>query len=696
MAADDPGKIHNLILIGHGGVGKTMLAEALLLAAGATKALGLTADGTSNFDTEPEEEKRASTIFSSLHHVPWKGREVNLIDTPGAASFVHDTSTCMRAATTAVLVASPEGETRGEDEKVLFWAADLQVPRIAFVSRMDRPRAAFEQACRDLAEALEQKPVPVQIPIGAEGDFRGVVDLLRGRAFFGQPESGQMREGEIPAELTDAARVARERLVEAVAESDDVLLEKYLESGELSEDELAVGLRRAILEGSFLPVLCGAAGMGIGAQTLLDFVVGFCPPAGALPPLAGVDPRSGDEVLRAPVVTEPFSAQVVRTIVDPFAGRLSVFRVFSGQVAADTAIYNATREVKEKIGHLFKLEGKKQVQVSTAVAGDVVAVAKLKEASTGDTLCDEKVHTVYPLPRNFESSISFALEAKSKGEEDKIFSGLHRLQEEDPALHLDRDPETKEILLGGVGQLHVEVAIERLKRKFGCEVILKAPKVPYKETIRTKAQAQGRLKKQTGGHGQFADTWMEVEPLPRGGGFEFVDKIVGGVIPRNFIPAVEKGVREAMGAGGIAGHPVVDVRVTLFDGSHHTVDSSEMAFKIAAATGFKAACEKAKPVLLEPIMAMEIAAPDDAIGDVIGDVNARRGKVLGVEPKGHNQVIKARVPMSEVLKYAPDLNSMTAGRGSFHMEFSHYEELPAHLVEKVIKTAKDRDGDGSA
>jgi elongation factor G len=334
--------------------------------------------------------------------------------------------------------------------------------------------------------------------------------------------------------------------------------------------------------------------------------------------------------------------------------------------------------------------------VAKAVAGDIVAVAKLKEGATGDTLCDEKAQTAYPLPRNFESSISFALEAKSKGDEDKIMSGLHRLQEEDPALHLDRDPQTKEIILGGVGQLHVEVAIERLKRKFGCDVILKAPKVPYKETIKGKAQAQGRLKKQTGGHGQFADTWLEIEPLPRGTGFEFVDKIVGGVIPRNFIPAVEKGVREALVSGGIAGYPVVDVRVTLFDGSHHSVDSSEMAFKIASATGFKAAYEKAKPVLLEPIMAMDVAVPDDAMGDVIGDINSRRGKVLGVEPKGHSQVIKARVPMSEVLKYAPDLNSMTGGRGSFHMEFSHYEELPAHLVDKVVKSSKQQEAEGAA
>jgi elongation factor G len=694
MAADDPARIRSLILIGHGGVGKTTLGEALLLAGGAIKTLGRTADGTSSFDTEPEEQKRGSSIFSAFHHVEWKKSHVNLIDAPGAASFIHDASNCLRAATTAVLVVSPNGETRGEDEKVLTWAADMGVPRIAFVTRMDRERASFEQAVSDLTNVLEQKAIPVQLPIGAEASFKGVVDLLTGKAFLGQGDSGQMREAEVPTELADEVRAARERLVEAVAESNDELLEHYLESGELSQDELLSGLRAAIASGALLPVLCGAGVNAIGAATLLDFVVEVCPSAADLPPAVGDDPKTESEVRRAPSLSEPFSAQIVRTVIDPFAGKLSVFRVFSGQITSDSTVYNSTRQVKEKLGHLFRVEGKKQTQIAKAVAGDVVAVAKLKDAATGDTLCDEKVHTYYPRLRDFESSIQFALEAKNKGEEDKVMAGLHRLQEEDPALHLDRDEQTKEIILGGTGQLHVEATIERLKRKFGVDVILKAPKVPYKETIRGKAQAEGKVKKQTGGHGQFAVAWLEVEPLPRGAGFEFVDKIVGGVVPRNFIPAVEKGVREALSHGTIAGFPVVDVRVTLFDGKHHDVDSSEMAFKTAAALGFKAAVEQAKPVLLEPIMALDVQVPDDAMGDVIGDVNARRGKVQGVEPRGHSQVIKARVPMAEMLKYGPDLNAMTAGRGSFHMEFSHYEELPAHLVDKVVKEAK-RQAEGS-
>jgi elongation factor G len=693
MAADDPSKIRDVVLIGHGGVGKTTLAEALLAASGTVKTRGRSDDGTSNFDTEPEEQKRGSSLFTHFHHVDWQGTLVNLIDTPGAGAFVHDASNALRAGTTAVLVCSPEGAIRNEDQKLLAWTGEQAVPRIAFVTRMDRERADFDRALTDLAEQLEQKPVAVQLPIGAGPELRGIVDVLRRKAFLGQGDA-PAKEAEIPADMADAANAARERLVEAVAESDDGLLEKYLESGELSEEDLHEGLKKAILAGAFLPVLCGAGAGSAGAAPLLDFLVHACPAAGDLPPALGDDPKSVTEVSRAPSTDAPFSAQIVRTISDPFAGKLSVFRVFSGQIQGDSTVYNSTRQTKEKLGHLFRLGGKQQTQIAKAVAGDVVAVAKLKEGQTGDTLCDEKVHTYFPRLRSFEAAISFAIEAKNKGDEDKIMSGLHRLQEEDPALHLDRDEQTKEMILGGVGQLHVEAVIERLKRKFGVEVVLKAPKVPYKETIRGKAQAEGKVKKQTGGHGQFAVAWLEVEPLGRGSGFEFVDKIVGGVVPRNFIPAVEKGVREALVAGTIAGYPVVDVRVTLFDGKHHDVDSSEMAFKLAASGGFKAAVEKARPVLLEPVLNVEVAVPDDVMGDVIGDVNARRGKVQGVEPRGHAQVIKAQVPMSEMLKYAPDLNAMTAGRGSFHAEFSHYEELPAHLVDKVVKESKRQAEEG--
>lgn len=689
MAALDPARIRNLALIGHGGVGKTTLAEALLLTAGKTHGRGVTTDGTSNFDTEPEEEARGTSMFSAYNHLTWQDQLLNVIDCPGANAFVHDTSNALRAATTAVLVVSSTGETRGEDEKVLGWATEDGVPRIAFVTGMDRERADFALARNALAESLELKAVPVQLPIGAGESFQGVVDLFHQKAWIGQGDKGQVKEAPIPDDLTAEAEAAREQLVEAVAEADDELLEKYLEEGELSDDELRAGLVAGIAAGTFLPLLCGSGETAYGVGPFLDFVTEACPSAADLPASVGDDPKTGDEVRRAADVGEPFSAQIVRTLIDPFAGKLSVMRVLSGKIRADTAIYNATSEEKEKLGHLFKLEGKKQVQVSEAVAGDLVAVAKLKAGDTGDTLCDEKVHTYYPKLRSFEAAISFALEAKTKGEEDKVMGGLQRLQEEDPAIHLDRDPESKEIVLGGMGQLHVDLVVERLKRKFGAEVLLSAPKIPYRETIRTRAQAEGKLKKQTGGHGQFALVQLEIEPLPRGEGFEFVDKIVGGAVPRNFIPAVEKGVVETMRKGNLAGAPVVDVRVTLYDGKHHDVDSSEMAFKVAASTGFRAAFDQAKPVLLEPVMALAVSVPDETMGDVIGDVNARRGKVQGVEPKGHNQVIKAIVPMAEILTYAPDLNSMTAGRGSFHVEFSHYEELPAHLAEKVAKARQE-------
>ncbi len=694
MADLDPTRIRNLMFIGHGGVGKTTLGEAILWVAGKTSRRGRSEEGSSHFDTEPEEEARGSSMFTAFHGCSWRDGALNLIDAPGSNAFVHDGSSSLGAATTAILVVSSTGETRGEDEKVMNWAAEEGVPRIAFVTGMDRERADFEQARTALVEALELKPVLVQLPIGAGEDFRGVIDLLHGKAWLGQGEKGQAKEAPIPGELADAATSAREQLVEAVAEADDALLEKYLEEGELADEDLRAGLVAGIANGTLLPLLCGSGENAFGVAPLLDFVVEACPSAADLPETPGDDPKTGDEVRRAARVDEAFSAQIIRTVIDPFAGKLSILRVVSGKVRADAPVYNATNESKEKLGHLFKLEGKKQVQVGEAVAGDIVAVAKLKSAHTGDTLCDEKIHIRYARPRSFEAAISFALEAKNKGDEDKVMSGLTRLQEEDPAIHIDRDPQSKEIILGGTGQLHVDLVVERLQRKFGAAVTLSAPKIPYRETIRASARAEGKLKKQTGGHGQFALTQLEIEPLARGGGFEFVDKIVGGAVPRNFIPAVEKGVVETMQRGQLAGYPVVDVRVTLYDGKHHDVDSSEMAFKVAAATGFRAAFDKASPVLLEPIMALDVSVPDETMGDVIGDVNARRGKVQGVEPRGHNQVIRAIVPMAELLTYAPDLNSMTAGRGSFHVEFSHYEELPGHLAAKVAREA-GREAEGA-
>ena len=689
MPADEVAKVQNIAVVGQGGAGKTTVADALLFAAGAVTRLGRVDDGTSAFDTEPEEQRRKTTITAALHHVAWRKHEVNLIDTPGYSSFLHDARNCLHAATGAVLVLGPTGgEVKVEAEKVWGWLAELGIPAVGFITRMDRERADVGHALKDL-QAIGAKPALLQLPVGREAEFRGVIDLLSGRAYLYQGESGVVQEAAPPAELADEVRAARERLVETIAEANDALLEKYLEGVELTADELGAGLREGVRAGKFLPVLCGAAGRAIGLHPLLDAIVDLLPSPADLKPWVGDNPKTGDSVERAADPTAPFSAFVFKTIVDPFAGRLSVLRVVSGRIHADLNCINSARDVRERIGHPLKLEGKKQTAVTAAVAGDIVAVAKLKDVASGDTLCDEKAPIVFPPLPDTPAAISFAVAPKSKADDEKVMQGLHRLMEEDTALRVHRDEQTKEFVVSGTGQLHLEVAIERLKRKFGTEVELKAPKVPYKETIKGSAKAQGKYKRQTGGRGQYGDTWLEIAPLARGKGFEFEDAIVGGVIPRNFIPAVEKGIREVLPQGILAGYPIVDLKVKLYDGTYHDVDSSEMSFKIAASMGFKKAFEMCKPVLLEPIMTMNVVVPDECMGDVIGDLNSRRGKVVGVEPKGNGQqVIKAHVPMAEVLRYAPDLRSMTSGRGDFALEFSHYEEVPPHIAEKLIKEAQ--------
>jgi elongation factor G len=689
MPADEVAKLRNVAIVGQGGTGKTTVADALLFAAGATTRIGRVDDGSSQFDTEPEEQRRKTSITSGLHHATWKKHDLNVIDTPGYSPFLHDTRNCLRAATGAVLVLGPTGgEIKVETEKVWAWLAELGLPAVAFITRLDRERASIDHALEDL-QVLGAKPAVLQVPIGAEGEFSGVVDVLSGKAFTYQKDAGTVAEGAPPADVADAVRAAREKLVETIAEADDTLLEKYLEGTELTDDELRAALREGTRAGKFLPVLCGAAGRAIGLHPLLDAIVDLLPSPADLPPWTGDNAKTGDPVERAADPSAPFSAYVFKTIVDPFAGKLSVLRIVSGKIHGDLNCINTVKETRERIGHPLKLEGKKQTQVPHAIAGDIVAVAKLKEVASGDTLADEKSPVVYPPLPDAPAAISFALQPKAKADDEKIMQGIHRLMEEDTALRVHRDEQTKEFVVSGSGQLHIEVAVERLKRKFNVEVELKAPKVPYKETIKGTAKAQGKHKRQTGGHGQYGDTWMELSPLPRGKGFEFEDAVVGGVIPRNFIPAVEKGVRELLPNGLLAGFPIVDVKVKLYDGSYHDVDSSEMSFKIAAHIGFKKAFEMCKPVLLEPIMTISVTVPDEFMGDVIGDLNGRRGKVLGAEAKGRGQQgIKANVPMSEVLRYAPDLRSMTQGRGDFELEFSHYEEVPPHLAEKIIKEAQ--------
>ena len=686
--ADDVKLIRSVGVAGQGGVGKTSLADALLFGAGAVTRLGRVDDGSSVFDFEPEEIRRKITLTSAIHSLTWKKHDITLVDLPGYANFLPDALNCMRACTGVVFVLAPaKDELRVEAERLWARSAELGLPVVACVSRMDRERADFQAAVDDMKKILGANPVPIQYPIGAAEGFRGVVDLINMRALIGQAD-GSLKEEAIPADVKAAAEAARERMIEAAAEANDALTEKYLEDGTLSNEEVTQALREGTLARRFVPVVCGSAAKTIGMQPLLDAVIDYLACASDLGVLSGQDAKIKEPIERRPEAGEVFSGLVFKTTVDPFAGKLSIFRVVSGKVVTDSTVLNVNKDTKERLGHLSKLAGKKLVPVPHALPGEIVAVAKLKDTATGDSLADEKAPILYPGFTQAPPAISFAVEPKSKGDEEKAAQALARMMEEDPSLEMHRDPQTRELILSGVGQLHIEVVIERLKRKYGAEVELRAPKVPHKETIKGRAEAQGKLKKQTGGRGQFGDAWLKVEPLPRGAGFEFVDDIVGGVVPRQYIPAVEKGVREALNEGILAGFPIVDVKVTLYDGSYHEVDSSEMAFKIAASMGFKAALAKAKPVILEPIMSMEVVVPDDSMGDVIGDLNSRRGKVLGVDSKPGGQVIRSLVPMSEVLKYSPDLRSMTSGRGSFTIAFSHYEEMPAHLADRVIKEAE--------
>jgi elongation factor G len=690
MAAAELEKLRSVGIVGQGGSGKTSLGEAMLFGAGATQRLGKVLDGTSVLDHEPEEIKHRISISTGFHSLAWKKHSVTVIDTPGYAAFLADTINCMRAFGNAVFVLNPSVGLRVESERLWNQANADRVSRLLFVNKMDHEQGDVEQRIAPLLDRLEAKGVYLQIPIGVEAGFTGVVDLLARKAYVYEGDAGKFSETPIPADLEARAEEMRQKLIEDISETDDELLEKFLDGKEMAEEEIKRALRDGIREKKLFPILFGSSTRQIGIAQLLDAIVEYLPSPAEEGEIEGKQPANGEVVKRKQDPNGPFSAYVFKTISDPFAGKLSVMRVISGRIASDMGCLDINKQAKEKIGHMFRLEGKKQEIVKEAVAGEIVAAAKLKEVATGDTLCDEKAPIQFDGPEHFSPVISFALEPKSKADEEKVPQGLHRMMEEDPTIALHRDEETRDFILSGMGQQHIEIIVEKLKRKYSAEVILKAPKVPYKETIRGSASAQGKLKKQSGGRGQYGDTWLKVEPLAHGAGFEFVDQIVGGAVPRNYIPAVEKGVREAMGNGYLAGYPMVDVRVTLYDGSYHDVDSSDMAFKIAASLGFKNAVEKAKPVLLEPIMNMEVAVPDECMGDVIGDLNSRRGKVLGMDTKGHTQVIKSRVPMAEVLKYAPDLRALTSGRGEFHMEFSHYEELPGHLSEKVVKEAKAR------
>ncbi len=689
MPNTDVKEVRNIAILSHGAAGKTSLADAILYSAGSVDLLGSVDTGSSVFMHEPEEISRKITITSALGFADWQGVRINLIDTPGYINFLEETRGTLRAVDGAVLIISAISGVKAETEKIYKFACDYEIPRIAFVSKLDKERADFFRAIGDMEKYFCKNSLVLQLPIGLDDNFAGVVDLIKMKALmFAKDGSGKIEEKIIPANMKEDVATYRKKLVEQIAETEDSLLEKYLDKGDLSQEDIIAGLKHGTLGGGLLPVLCGSPVKNMGIQPLLDMII-MCLPSPAeharIVQIKGTDPKTGNETVRKPTPDEPLAAMVFKTLNDPFAGKLSMVRVFSGTLKSDSTVYNSTKQVKERIGSLFYIQGKKQVPTQTLAVGQIGAVAKLKETLTGDTLCAEQQPIVLEFAKFVDPVMSYAIAPKSRGDEDKVSTGIHKLLEEDPTLKFAYDEQTKEMVLSGMGQVHLEVTLEKLRRKFGAEVTMKTPKVPYKETVRTKAKAQGKYKKQTGGHGQYGDAWLEIEPLPRGNGFEFVDNIVGGVIPRQYIPAVEKGVIEAMHEGTLAGYPMVDVRVSLYDGSYHAVDSSEMAFKVAASMAFKKAVSEAKPVLLEPIMSVEVVSPDDTLGAVIGDLNSRRGKVQGVVPQANGQAIKALVPMSEMLSYAPTLNSLTSGRGMYTMEFFGYEDVPSHLAQKITQ-----------
>jgi len=686
MTKLDAGHIRNVAIIAHSGAGKTSLSEAILFNAGAIDRAGTVEGGNTTMDFEPEETDRKISVTSAVAYCDWNDTRLNLIDTPGFINFIEDTRGCLRVADGAVVIVSAISGVKAETEKIWRYACEFEVPRIVFVNKLDKEAADFSNAISELEKSFDQEAIPLFIPIGAGESFRGIVDLVAMKAYV--YKDGKASETVIPDDLKTVAEDYRKKLVEKIAEADDSLLEKYLEGGEITNEEVMKGIKEASLTRRFIPVACGSATMNIGVTQLMELML-MCLPTpeemSRISPIRGTNPKDGKEVDRKPVTTDPLTAYVFKTVADPFAGKLSIFRVYSGVLKADSTVLNATSGAKERIGQIFYLVGKKHVPVASVNAGEIAAVVKLKETNVGDTLCEEHHPLVLPKVKFAEPIISYAIAPKTKGDEDKVSIGLHRILEEDPTIRFTRDEESKEMILSGMGQVHLEVALDKLRRKFGVEVAMKAPKIAYRETIKARTRAQGRYKKQSGGRGQFGDCWIDFEPLPRGGGFEFVDKIVGGVIPQQYRPAVEKGIIEKLKEGLIAGYPMVDVKVTLTDGSYHSVDSSEMAFKIAGSMALQKAVLDAKPIVLEPIMKIEVVVPDDTLGAVIGDLNSKRGKVQGVEPQaGGNQKIMALVPMAEMLVYANQLQSMTSGRGLYSMEFSHYEELPAHVTQKLI------------
>jgi elongation factor G len=679
-------KIRNLLFIGHGGCGKTTLAEAMLFSVKAIDRFGKVDDGASTMDYDPEEIKRKITIATAIAPLEYKDHKINLLDTPGFFDFIGEVKGAIRAADAACLVVCAVSGVEVGTEKAWGYAEEKNLARLILINKMDRENANFDNVLTALRNKFGTNVIPVQIPIGAADKFQGVVDILNNKAYVF--EGGKMVEKPVPADLAGRVQEYRGMISEAVAENDDELLAKYLDGQELTNEELLNGARKETVNGKLVPVLAASSLKQIGITNLLDVIVDYIPSPVDKGELAGVHPTTNAEEKRKPADTEPLSALVFKTMADPFVGKLTLFRVLSGVIKSDSQVYNASKGVMERIGQLFILKGKAQEPASEIGAGDIGAVAKLQETFTGQTLCDKDKPIIYPAIDFPKPKLSLAVEPKAKGDEDKIGSGLARLTEEDPTFSVMKDPITHEMVASGMGDLHIEVITSKLHKKFGVEVNLKAPKISYKETIKGTVKAEGKHKKQSGGRGQYGHVWIELSPLPSGTGFEFVDKIFGGSVPRNYIPAVEKGLHEVMERGVLSGNPVVDVRATLLDGSYHAVDSSEMAFKIAAHLAFKKGFMEAKPILLEPIFNVEVKVPEEYMGDIIGDLNKKRGKILGMEPDGKYQIVRALAPQAELSRYAIDLRSMTQGRADFTVTFDHYEEVPAQLAEAIIAEAK--------
>jgi elongation factor G len=683
--------IRNVAVVGHNGSGKTQLISALLFTAGATTRLGRVDDGTAPTDFDEEAVARKHTLAATPAWLDWQGTKVNLVDTPGFGNFLSETGATLRVTDAALVVVDAVAGVEVQTERVWALAAEERLARLLVVNRLDRERASFATALDDLQSAFGRTLVPVQLPYGEEKGFRGVIDLVAQRAYTYEGGTGRGKPVAIPESLAAEARDAREALVELVAEADDELMSRFFDEGTLTDDELIGGLRTAVRKGAVVPVFCASGTENIGADRILEAITHYAP-SPVDRPIAAVAQADSTPTTITADESAPARLFIWKTVADPFAGRISLFRVVTGVVRNDSTLANLTRGSQERIAHLMALQGKAQSQVGELHAGDLGAIAKLKEAQTGDTLADKAADLTFP-PIAFATPLmAYALEPKARGDEDKISTALHRLQEEDPTIRTDRDPRTHELLISGQGQMHLEVTVAKLKRRFGVDVTLKLPRIPYLETITASTEAHGRHKKQTGGHGQFGDCKIRVEPLPRGSDFQFEDDIFGGAIPRQFVPAVEKGIQEARLRGFLAGFPLVDFKATVFDGSYHAVDSNELSFKMAGVIALRDAMTRARPVLLEPIMQVEVHAPSEFAGDLMGDLNGRRGRISGMEARGHVTVIKAQVPMAEMLTYEQHLTSATGGRGSYNMTHSHYEEVPAHLQAKIVAAHKTEHG----